>query len=168
MPIALILAAALAQSSAGATFDLTIPPGANFDKAEFRLWYAPSTPTVQATLVLVPASNGDGRPIADDPFWQAFAARHHVALVACRFTDKPHDQPFTSTASTGELNYEFVAWKPERVKARTFRPAAEAPPQAEGTAWLPTSTVAKAWEAVATGQPFSQQSSRSRVGVLPS
>ena len=43
MPIALILAAALAQSAAGATIDLTIPPGANYDKAEFRLWYPPST-----------------------------------------------------------------------------------------------------------------------------
>jgi len=62
MPVALILAAALAQSAAGATIDLTIPPGANYDKAEFRLWYPPSTERVQATLVLVPGSNGDGRP----------------------------------------------------------------------------------------------------------
>src|SRR4051812_28366347 len=94
MPVALILAAALAQSAAGATIDLTIPPGANFDKAEFRLWYPPSTQTVQAALVLVPGSNGDGRPMAAEPFWQEFAARQHLAIVACRFTDKPHDQSF--------------------------------------------------------------------------
>ena len=298
MPIALILAAALAQSAAGATIDLTIPPGANFDTAEFRLWYPPSTQTVQAALVLVPGSNGDGRPMADDPFWQEFAARHRLALVACRFTDKPHDQAFIEhyvnvsqgsgqalldalsgfadrtrhaefatapllfwgMSAGGEFNYEFVAWKPERVvafvvnkggiyysalvsraarevpgilfvgekdlesrvnmiaglfavnrrggalwafanepgvahevarsrdlatvlfadvlalrvsgsslkpldaksgyvadlKARTFRPAAEAPPQTEGTAWLPTPTVAKAWQAVVTGQAVSQ------------
>ena len=298
MPIALILAAALAQSAAGATIDLTIPPGANFDKAEFRLWYPPSTETVQATLVLVPGSNGDGRPMADDRFWQEFATRHRLALVACRYTDKPHDQAFIEhyvnvsqgsgqalldalsgfadrtrhaelatapllfwgMSAGGEFNYEFVAWKPERVaafvvnkggiyysalvsraarevpgilfvgekdlesrvnmiaglfavnrrggalwafanepgvahevarsrdlatvlfadvlalrvsgsslkpldpkagyvadlKARTFRPAAEAPPQTEGTAWLPTLTVAKAWQAVVTGQPLSQ------------
>ena len=155
MPIALILAAALAQSAAGATIDLTIPPGANFDKAEFRLWYPPSTQTVQAALVLVPGSNGDGRPMADDPFWQEFAARHRLALVACRFTDKPHDQAFIEhyvnvsqgsgqalldalsgfaertrhaelatapllfwgMSAGGEFNYEFVAWKPERVVA---------------------------------------------------
>jgi poly(3-hydroxybutyrate) depolymerase len=298
MPVALILAAALAQSVAGATTDLTIPPGANFDKAEFRLWYPPSTQTVQATLVLVPGSNGDGRPMADEPFWQEFAARHRLAIVACRFTDKPHDQAFIEDyvnvsqgsgqalldalaglaartrhaelaaapllfwgmSAGGEFNYEFVAWKPERVaafvvnkggiyysallsraarevpgilfvgekdldsrvntiaglfavnrrggalwafanepgvahevarsrdlatmlfadvltlrvggsslkpldpkagyvadlKARTFRPAAEAPPQTEATAWLPTLAVAKAWEAVVTGHPFSQ------------
>jgi len=155
MPIALILAAALAQSAAGATIDLTIPPGANFDKAEFRLWYPPSTETVQATLVLVPGSNGDGRPMADDPFWQEFATRLHLGLVGCRFTDKPHDQMFIEQyvdvskgtgpalvnalasfakrsghaevadaplllwgmSAGGEYNYEFAAWKPERVVA---------------------------------------------------
>src|SRR4051812_4848649 len=94
MPVALILAAALAQSAAGATIDLTIPPGANFDKAEFRLWSPPSTQRVRATLVLVRGSNGDGRPRADEPFWQEFAARHRLAIVACRFTDKPHEQAF--------------------------------------------------------------------------
>jgi poly(3-hydroxybutyrate) depolymerase len=296
MSIALILAAALAQSAAGATLDHTIPPGANYDTAEFRLWYPPSTAAVQAILVLVPGSNGDGRPMADEPFWQEFATRHRLAIIACRFTDKPHEQSFIEhyvnvsqgsgqalldalaafadrahhpelssaplllwgMSAGGEFNYEFVAWKPERVaafvvnkggiyysallsraardvpgllfvgekdldsrintiaglfavnrrggalwafteepgvahvvarsrdlaaalfadvltlrvtgsslkpvdpksgyvadlKARTFRPAADAPPQTEGTAWLPTLTVAKAWQAVVTGQPF--------------
>jgi len=296
MPIALILAAALVQPAAGATLDLTIAPGANYDKAEFRLWYPPAAATVQAALVLVPGSNGDGRPMAEEPFWQEFAARHRLALVACRFTDKPHEQSFIEhyvnvsqgsgqalldalaqfaertrhaelaaaplllwgMSAGGEFNYEFVAWKPGRVaafvvnkggiyysallsraarevpgilfvgekdldsrintiaglfavnrrggalwafaeepgvahvvarsrdlaailfadvlalrvggsslkpldpksgfvadlKARTFQPAAEAPPQTERTAWLPTLTVAKAWQAVVTGQPF--------------
>jgi poly(3-hydroxybutyrate) depolymerase len=308
MVIALILSAALAgvaagphfaagtQSAAGATLDVTIPPGANYDKAEFRLWYPPSTSAVRATLVLVPGSNGDGRPMADEPFWQDYAARQHLAIVACRFTDKPHDQSFIEDyvnvsqgsgqalvdalaafagrarhaelasaplllwgmSAGGEFNYEFVAWKPERVaafvvnkggiyysallpraarevpgilfvgekdldsridtiaglfavnrrggalwafaeepgvahavarsrdlavilftdvlalrlsgsslkaidpksgyvadlKARTFQPAAGAPPQTERTAWLPTLAVAKAWQAVVTGEPF--------------
>jgi poly(3-hydroxybutyrate) depolymerase len=302
MALALILVAALAQSAAvapaaaAATLDYTLPPGANFDKAEFRLWYPPSTSAVQATLVLVPGSNGDGRPMADEPFWQEFAARHRLAIVACRFTDKPHDQSFIEDyvnvsrgsgqalldalagfagrahhdelataplllwgmSAGGQFNYEFVAWKPERVvafvvnkggiyysallpraardvpgllfvgekdldsrintiagifavnrrggalwafteepgvahvvarsrdlavilfaevlplriggsplkpldpksgyvadlKARTFQPAAGAPTQTERTAWLPTLPVAKAWQAVVTGQPF--------------
>jgi dienelactone hydrolase len=42
----------------------------------------------------VPGSNGDGRPQAEDAFWQAFAAKHRLAIVACRFTDKPHEQSF--------------------------------------------------------------------------
>src|SRR5689334_2305821 len=155
MPIALILAAALAHTAAGAAFDVAVPPGTNYDKAEFRLWYPASAAPVQAALVLVPGSNGDGRPMADDPFWQDFAARHHLALVACRFTDKPHDQMFIEhyvnvsqgtgqalvdalgrfasrsghselataplllwgMSAGGEFNYEFTAWKPERVAA---------------------------------------------------
>src|SRR5262249_20079141 len=99
--------------------------------------------------------NGDGRPMADDPFWQEFAARQRLAIVACRFTDKPHDQSFIEDyvnvshgsgqalldalstfadrahhaelaaaplllwgmSAGGQFNYEFVAWKPERVVA---------------------------------------------------
>ena len=93
--------------------------------------------------------------MADDAFWQAFATKNSVALLGCRFTDKPHDQSFiedyvnvsrgsgqalldvlakfASRASHpevasaplflwgmsagGQFNYEFTAWKPERVGA---------------------------------------------------
>ena len=33
-------------------------------------------------------------PEVADTVWQAFATRHQVALIGCRFTDKPHDQGF--------------------------------------------------------------------------
>ena len=136
-------------------FDHVIPPGANFDKAEFRLWLPPNTPKVRAILVLVPGSNGDGRPQAEDAFWQAFATTHRLAIVACRFTDKPHEQAFLEDyvkvsdgsgqalldavnafakssqhpelttapflmwgmSAGGQVDYEFAAWKPERVLA---------------------------------------------------
>src|ERR1041384_3630282 len=155
MPIALIPPPALAPSPAGAACDIAVPPGTNYDKAEFRLWYPASPAPVQAALVLVPGSNGDGRPMADDPFWQDFAARHQLALVARRFTDKTHHPAFIEhyfnvsqgsgqalvdalaglaerahhaelasvplllwgMSAGGEFNYEFVAWKPERVAA---------------------------------------------------
>ena len=56
--LALILAAAVTPSDAsapvapaiGAATDLTIPPGTNFDKAEFRLWYPASATAVQAVV----------------------------------------------------------------------------------------------------------------------
>ncbi len=135
--------------------DETIAPGANYDKAEFRFWRPAGAQPVRAIVVLVPGSNGDGRPMADDPFWQDFATRHQLALVACRFTDRPHDQGFIEDyvdvsrgtgqalldglaafarrsghgevatvplflwgmSAGGQFNYEFAAWKPERVAA---------------------------------------------------
>jgi dienelactone hydrolase len=138
-----------------AILDETVAPGKNYDKAEFRLWHADDAGPLQAIVVLVPGSNGDGRSMAEDPVWQSFAARHKLALVGCRFTDKPHDQPFIEEyvnvsqgsgqalldalasfarrsghpelagapfllwgmSAGGEFNYEFVAWKPERVIA---------------------------------------------------
>jgi dienelactone hydrolase len=132
-----------------------IPAGANFDRAEFRFWLPKDAGPVRAVVVLVPGSNGDGRPMADDPFWQDFATTQRAALLGCRFTDKPHDQAFIEDyvdvargsgqtlldalaafaertghpevaaaplllwgmSAGGQFNYEFVAWKPERVAA---------------------------------------------------
>lgn len=148
---------ALAQSSVAQprTFDETRPPGENFDKADFRLWIPDGAGALRATVVLVPGSNGDGRPMVADTVWQAFASRNRVALFGIRFTDKPHDQSFiedyvnvahgsgqatldalASLASQsghaelgraplflwgmsagGQFDYEFTAWKPERVAA---------------------------------------------------
>jgi poly(3-hydroxybutyrate) depolymerase len=147
--------AAPANPAAGAVFEAAAAPGGNYDKAEFRLWLPPSVGPVRAVVVLVPGSNGDGRAMASEPVWRGFAARHGLALLACRFTDRPHDQSFieeyadaargsgralldTLTALSiraghpelaaaplllwgmsagGQFNYEFTAWKPERVAA---------------------------------------------------
>jgi poly(3-hydroxybutyrate) depolymerase len=86
--------AARAQAAPDSTLDLAAAPGENYDKAEFRLWMPPGLAHVRAVVVLVPGSNGDGRPMAADTAWRAFATRHGLALVACRFTDKPHEQGF--------------------------------------------------------------------------
>ncbi|HEX4682791.1 MAG TPA: hypothetical protein VH277_08795 [Gemmatimonadaceae bacterium] len=90
----LLLALVAAAPLAAQTVDDSVPPGANFDKAQFRLWMPPAAAPVRAVLVLVPGSNGDGRAWATDTVWQQFALRNRLAIVACRFTDKPHDQNF--------------------------------------------------------------------------
>jgi poly(3-hydroxybutyrate) depolymerase len=290
------VASALRERPTEPTIDESVPPGNNYDKAEFRLWLPDDVTTVRAALILVPGSNGDGRPMADNPDWRAFATRNKLALVGCRFTDKKHDQSFIEyyvnvsqgsgqalltametfaarskhpelatvpfllwgMSAGGEFNYEFVAWKPERVlafvvnkggiyytalasqaarnvpgvlfiggkdldsrihiitglfdlnrragaqwalaeepsvahvvgrsnelakvlyedvlnlrldsnemrplsikegfiadlKQKTFRPAADAPAGTEGTGWLPTERVARAWQAMVTEKPF--------------
>jgi poly(3-hydroxybutyrate) depolymerase len=152
--LSLVSSFASAQTPTGA-LEESIPPGENFDKAEFRLWLPDISGPVRAIVVLVPGSNGDGRPMADDPEWRSFATKHSLALIPCRFTDKPHDQNFiehyvnvsrgsgqalldalgalgTRTkhvelatapflmwgmSAGGQFNYEFVAWKSERVAA---------------------------------------------------
>jgi poly(3-hydroxybutyrate) depolymerase len=156
--VAAVLSLSLARTAdaqVGATLDEVVPPGRNFDKAEFRLWVPKDLAQVRAVAVLLTGSNGDGRPQVDDPVWQAFAMRHGLALLGCRFTDKPHDQSFIEEyvnvsqgsgqalidalaalarrsqhpelasaplllwgmSAGGQFNYEFVAWKPERVLA---------------------------------------------------
>jgi poly(3-hydroxybutyrate) depolymerase len=92
-----LLAVFLALSSplpAQVLLDDSLPPGQNFDKAQFRFWSPPGTAPLKGVLVLVPGSNGDGRPMAQDSIWQQFAAVQRLAIVACRFTDRPHEQAF--------------------------------------------------------------------------
>jgi poly(3-hydroxybutyrate) depolymerase len=153
--LALLATLGLTAPAHAQTIDDSVPSGANFDKAQFRLWVPANVPTVRAVLVLVPGSNGDGRAMAQDSVWQAFAARNKLAIVACRFTDKPHDQSFIEEyvdvsrgsgqalldvlgtlagrsrhpeiasaplllwgmSAGGQFDYEFTAWKPERVIA---------------------------------------------------
>ena len=144
-----------AAASAQVMLDDSVPPGPNFDKAEFRFYAPPGNAALRGVLVLVPGSNGDGRPMAQDSVWQGFAAKNHLAILACRFTDKQHEQGFIEEyiavskgsgdalltalgrfaersghrelaaapflmwgmSAGGQFNYEFVAWKPERVAA---------------------------------------------------
>lgn len=83
------------SSAPGArVLDDTIQPGANYQIAQFRFWSPAAPATLRGVLVLVPGSNGDGRRDAEDSVWQAFATRNALAIVACRFTDKTHDQSF--------------------------------------------------------------------------
>ena len=70
------------------------PAGENYAVADYRFWTPPSVPSVRALLVLVPGSNGDGRNMAEDTVWQQFATKNKLAIVACHFKDKPHDQNF--------------------------------------------------------------------------
>ena len=86
--------AARAQAPTGTTLDDSIAPGNNYDKAQFRFWTTTDAAPLRGVLVLVPGSNGDGRAMAQDSVWQAFASRNKLAIVACRFTDKPHDEGF--------------------------------------------------------------------------
>ena len=83
-----------AAPTRAATFDEVAKPGANYDKAEFRLWLPDGAGPVRALVVLVPGSNAEGRNMVDDPFWQAFAVKHRLGLLGCHLTDKPHDQSF--------------------------------------------------------------------------
>jgi hypothetical protein len=157
--IALLVGAApaIAQTAAaasGAHWDEAAPAGANYQTAEFRLWLPPAAGAARAVLVLMPGSNGDGRGAVDDPAWQAFAIREHLALIGVHFTDAPprgfveqyvdvkrgsgqalltaiarlgqragHGELATAPlllwgmSAGGEFNYEFTAWKPERVAA---------------------------------------------------
>src|SRR3954469_11468240 len=91
--VAALLVIAVRQADAQ-VIDDSIPSGANFDKAQFRLWTPPAASKLRAVLVLVPGSNGDGRAMAEDTVWQAFAAKNNLAIVASRFTDKAHDQGY--------------------------------------------------------------------------
>ena len=80
------------NSTAGAVvLDDSIPPGNNFDKAAFRLWYPDDYKTISGIIVLMPGSNEEGRDLVYDESWQELAQKHGFALLGCYFTDPMHE-----------------------------------------------------------------------------
>ena len=72
--LALILMAP-AQTAPSRIMDESVPPGNNYDKAEFRLWLPEGLASVRAIVILTPGSNGDGRGEVENAGWQAFAEK---------------------------------------------------------------------------------------------
>ncbi len=101
--------------------------------------------SIRAVITLTPGLDGDGRGMADDPSWQEFARQHGCALVALSargggyyipskwsgrmlqdgldFVAKESKRPEVATtpllmwghSAGGQFNYNFAAWKPQRV-----------------------------------------------------
>lgn len=90
--LVLILFIVPALTIKAAILNDSIPPGKNFDKAAFRLWFPDQAKTIKGVIVLVPGSNGDGRGLVDDLFWQVLAVKQNFALLGCYFTDQIHEE----------------------------------------------------------------------------
>ena len=87
-----------------------MPPGRNYDKAEFRIWLPEEPATLRGVLVAVHGSNLDSRPWlkqskwmelvehrnvkASASYWHDIARRHGFALLGCNLTDKRHEDMF--------------------------------------------------------------------------
>ena len=84
----------MARPLSAQTFDVSFPPGENFDQAEFRLWHPEGVEVLRGIVVLVPGSNGDGRGEVEDSTWRELARKHDLALLGVHMTDKRHPQMF--------------------------------------------------------------------------
>ena len=71
--------------------NVALPASQNYAVAAFRFWLPAGTDICRGVLILMPGSNGDGRPMVKEIFWQDFARRHQLALVGCYFKDHPHE-----------------------------------------------------------------------------
>jgi pimeloyl-ACP methyl ester carboxylesterase len=97
------------------SFDFEAPAPLNCDKASFRFWSPEGNRLLRAILVLVPGSNGDGRPLTEEPEWRGFAQKHDLALVGCQFTDRPHENMFMeqyalASAGSGQALLEALSF----------------------------------------------------------
>lgn len=87
----LISVATLFGSTALAdTYETTVEPGVVYNMAAFKLWHSPDVKNIRGILMLNPGSNGDGRGMVDDSYWQDFAVQHDLALMGTYFTDHRH------------------------------------------------------------------------------
>jgi dienelactone hydrolase len=87
----LLLASLTSRAEEGQLLEAGVHAGTNYAVATFRFWHPAEVKMLRGVLVLVPGSNDDGRAMAQEPFWQAFAQRNQLGLVACHFKDHPHE-----------------------------------------------------------------------------
>ncbi len=85
--LVLLLAVSDGWAADGQLLDAQLPAETNYAVAAFRFWHPADAKVLRDVLVLVPGFNDDGRVMAQEPFWQAFAQRHQLGLVACCFKD---------------------------------------------------------------------------------
>ncbi len=71
----------------------TLPKSVGLELAKF-VWWAPSEVKVRGVLVLVPGRGGDGRGMARNREWQAWATANKFGLLGC-FLKNPADEPYT-------------------------------------------------------------------------
>lgn len=83
-------------STAGIYSECQIDPTAdsNFTLALFRLWLPDSAIPVKGVLAVLPGSEGDGIPMANDPAWQALAKGWNYALLGITFTTRSGAAPY--------------------------------------------------------------------------
>ena len=77
--IFIIAVARTAEAQEAVMIDYAEAPGKNYDKAEFRLWYPKNVERIQAVVILMPGSNGDGRPSVEE----TCMARVCIATQSC-------------------------------------------------------------------------------------
>jgi hypothetical protein len=105
------------------SFNDSIPPGKNFDKALFRIRLPENNAVVRGVIVLVPGSNFDGRGEVDDPEWIAFADKQQMALLGCYFTDAPHEyMAIEYYAKASEGSGEALLWALNNFSVKSKHP----------------------------------------------
>ena len=107
--------------------DESVPSGANFDKAEFRLWIPPSVAKAKGIVLLVPGSNGDARNETGDAAWEAFAAKHQLALIGLQLTDKERS-PFEEYANVSKGSGQAILGAITSLAAKSKHPELAAAP----------------------------------------
>lgn len=88
--ILLGIAALFGNGAIAETYETTVEPGVVYNMAAFKLWHNGDVQKIRGILMLNPGSNGDGRAMVDDTYWQDFANKHDLALMGTYFTDHKH------------------------------------------------------------------------------
>ncbi len=88
--ITLLIISFVSSAAFADTYETTAEPGNVYNIAAFKLWHNPDIKKIRGILMLNPGSNGDGRGMVDDEYWQDFANKHDLALMGTYLTDHMH------------------------------------------------------------------------------
>jgi dienelactone hydrolase len=103
----LTLSIGIQSAALSATFDWQDKPEANHEMA-FRLFVPDGVASARAVIALTPGFNGDGRGMAEDPAWQAFAKKNQCVLLACSMKGDYGGQYYEAEKWSGKVMLEAL------------------------------------------------------------
>lgn len=98
-----------ATYAATSEIDLGAQSALDLEAAQFRIWVPDDAKTLRGTLFLIPGKNGDGRGLATDANWQAWATKEGFALLACNLKDDDTEAGYQLMPATAPLLEKALA-----------------------------------------------------------
>ncbi|TFH66283.1 MAG: hypothetical protein E4G90_04365 [Gemmatimonadales bacterium] len=139
--LSLTVLGSMAMPLSAQTFDVSLPPGDNFDTAEFRLWHPEGVELLRGIVVLVPGFffiGGADLEFRNDIIAGIFAINRRAGAL-------------WALAVEPGVGHEVAGYIADP-KSMAIYPAADSPQTAYPTSWLPTETLARAWLKLVGGE----------------
>ena len=87
--IGVLFFSTVASQAEGSVYDWDAGalPDVKLNTVRYRIWIPADAANIRGVLVLIPGTHGDGRSLVSNSMWQDIAAKHHLGILGCQFSE---------------------------------------------------------------------------------